>query len=125
MSAESNISLTLLETDRILIVKVMGNYFDKLDNLDMITNAIKLYDAKKLLLDFKEGTYLTSPSAVYSRPNVAVKKGFTQELKIAILVRNINSRTEIVETIFKNKGFQIELFVSFEEAIEWLNEKTD
>ncbi len=125
MSAESNISLTLLETDRILMVKVMGNYFDKPNNLDMITNAIKLYDVKKLLLDFTAGSYLTSPSAVYNRPNEAVKKGFTQELKIATLVRNINSRTEIVETIFKNKGFQIELFVSYDEAIDWLNEKTE
>jgi len=73
-----------------------------------------------ILMDHREATRHLSTTEIFERPKIALKFGLSRASKIALVYSTKEDDYQFVETVGKNRGFDVKVFADMDEAIRWL-----
>lgn len=78
------------------------------------------YNCKKCLFDYREGQFKIDVWTAYNRPRLAKEFNFPRDIKIAAVYQEITEDIAFNETVFRNQGYSVKAFTSFDTAVNWL-----
>jgi len=74
----------------------------------------------RLLMDHREAKVNISVSEIFNRPTIASKLGIPHSSRIAIIYSAREPDYRFVETVGRNRGFDVQVFSDIDEGIKWL-----
>ena len=84
-----------------------------------ISKMVKEMGCKRILNDLRDA----NPSRtieIYNMPKTAKKAGIAEACKRALVAGDKVSDFTFLETVFKNRGHQVNLFENLDDAMDWL-----
>ena len=108
--------------NRVLVVSASG----EMDNSTFHEVAMTLWDeldkhkCVRALIDYLEFTISDSIVELYDRPKELINVSGGRRLKMAGLVKEVDSNFRFIENIYVNRGFNVRIFTDQEEAMRWL-----
>jgi hypothetical protein len=91
--------------------------------IECVTEMIEVstrHDCSNLLADLRETTLIAATIDTFELPKRFEKLGLSPEHKLAIVYSEAESDYQFLETVSRNKGLQVRVFVDFDEAENWL-----
>ena len=84
-------------------------------------NELRKHDCRKILFDFSQITNMLSAVDIYHRPEESEKAGVLKTNYTAAVVPKIYYKEfKFMETVYKNRGFDLNVFDKREDAIKYL-----
>ena len=84
-------------------------------------NELRKFDCKKVLFDFTQITNILSTVELYHRPEQSEKVGVLRKNYTAAVVPEIYLQDfQFMETVYQNRGFDLNVFTNREDAITYL-----
>ena len=72
------------------------------------------------LIDHREMDFTFSLTDYYDRPSINEKLGVSRKFKTAMVFAKLTADTKFMETVFRNRGYNLLHFTDIEKAKEWL-----
>jgi hypothetical protein len=90
--------------------------------LQALSGASQSQDARPMLVDLRKTSSVLNKTDIFELASNLVEYGKTFRRKTAILARDDDSfdRASFFELVAKNRGYNINAFTSFEDAVMWL-----
>ena len=85
-----------------------------------VADAAAEYQCFNHIIDHRETIFLFSLSDYYDRPTINEKLGVSRKFKTAMVFPKLTEDTKFMETVFRNRGYNLHHFTDIEEAKEWL-----
>lgn len=85
-----------------------------------VVQAMTQYKCCKQIVDHRETTFELSVLEYYERPQVNKEIGMSHVWKVAMVFKELNEKTNFMETVFRNRGYNFQQFDDVEEARKWL-----
>jgi hypothetical protein len=77
---------------------------------------------RKCLMDYSEVTRIIGTLEIYNRPTEVSKLGVTRRFRIALLVKREDyENLKFAENVFRNNGFDYQIFVERDAALAFLS----
>ena len=89
----------------------------------IMTQAIetaKSSDCRLMLFDMRDAELGESVANLYVRPGMAEAMGYDRTHKSAMLCAATDDKTDFLEMVSKNRGFQFRVFTDEAECVAWL-----
>ena len=108
--------------NRVLVVSVSG----EMDNSTFPEAAKTLWDeldkhkCDRALIDHLDFTISDSVIEIYDRPKELIDVSGGRRLKMAGLVKEMDTNYRFIENIYVNRGFNVRIFTDREDAMRWL-----
>jgi hypothetical protein len=84
-------------------------------------NELKKSNCKKILFNFTQITNILSTVELYHRPEQSEKIGVLRTNHTAAVVPEVYLQDfKFMETVYQNRGFDLNVFINREEAIDYL-----
>jgi len=80
-----------------------------------------IYETRNLLIDLRQAQVPVNPFAVLSLPPALEYIGLTRLYRIALVVDYRENDYSFYETVFRNRGFALQIFTDYEEARNWFS----
>jgi hypothetical protein len=111
-----------LSEENILSIKSKGQMDVPSANamVKAIAEAAVQYQCFAHLVDHCDTTFLFSLSDYYERPSINEKLGVSRRFKTAMVFSQLTEDTEFMETVFRNRGYNLQHFTDIDEAKAWL-----
>jgi hypothetical protein len=74
------------------------------------------------LIDHRETTFDFSLSDLYDHPFINEKLGILRKFRTAMVFSKLTEDTKFMETVFRNRGYNLHHFADIEEARAWLKQ---
>jgi len=78
-----------------------------------------IYETRNLLIDLRKAQVPVDAFAVYNLPPALEYIGLTRLYRIALVMDYRGREYTFYETVFRNRGFIVQLFTDYEEARGW------
>jgi hypothetical protein len=108
--------------DGIVITKVSGPIHPAFGDR-ILSTAIEAgvkNDCTRYLYDFRDAKIDESFAHIYARPDQAEALGARRTDRVALLCAEIDAKTEFLEDVSSNRGFNFRLFTDESAAKTWL-----
>jgi hypothetical protein len=89
---------------------------------DVADSAFR-YKCFSHLVDHRETTFAFNLSDFYDRPSVNEELGISRRFQTAMVFSHITEDTRFMETVFRNRGYNLRHFTDIEEAKAWLKKQ--
>lgn len=90
------------------------------DMVKAVADAAVEYQCFNHIIDHRETTFLFSLSDYYDRPTINEKLGVSRKFKTAMVFPKLTEDTKFMETVFRNRGYNLRHFTDIEKAKEWV-----
>jgi len=74
------------------------------------------------LIDHRETSFAFSLLDFYDRPSINEKLGVLRKFRTAMVFSQLTEDTKFMETVFRNRGFNLHHFADIDEARAWLKQ---
>lgn len=78
-----------------------------------------IYETRDLLIDLRKASVPVDAFVMYNLPPVLEYIGLTRMYRIALVMDRYRSEYTFYETVFRNRGFAVQMFTDYQEAINW------
>jgi len=85
-----------------------------------IAEAAVQYQCQTHIVDHRETIFLFNVSDYYDRPIINETLGISRKFKTAMLFSQLTDDTKFMETVFRNRGYNLRHFTNMDEAKAWL-----
>ena len=75
------------------------------------------------LVDHRETTFALGTLDYFNRPAINQKLGVSRSFKTAMVFTELTENTRFMETVFRNRGYNLLHFTDVDEAKVWLMQK--
>lgn len=119
-----NWTISYLKEHDVLWLKTRGVLKEASANqmVEALVEAAKTYHCAKHLVDHRSALLEMNMMGFYKRPSVNERIGISRLWKTAIVWKRQTDDTHFMETVFRNRGFNLRAFDDFEKAMSWLIE---
>jgi hypothetical protein len=76
------------------------------------------------LIDHRESVFAFKLSDFYERPLVNEKLGVSRKFRTAMIFSKLTEDTKFMETIFRNRGYNMHHFADFDAGKDWLKDQS-
>jgi hypothetical protein len=118
-------TIEYLEEIDVIYVKTRGVLTMKNSNamVQEIVAAMARHQCFKHIVDHRETEFTLTIADYYQRPATNEQIGLSHRSKIGMVFRELNEKTQFMETVFNNRGYNFRQFCSLEQAKAWMIEK--
>ena len=88
-----------------------------------LADAAVEYKCLTHLVDHRETTFALGFLDYFNRPAINQKLGVSRSFKTAMVFTRLTEDTMFMETIFRNRGYNLRHFTDIDEARVWLMQK--
>lgn len=79
-----------------------------------------IHQTRNLLIDLRGARVPVNALAIYNLPPALEYIGLTRLYTIALVMDNRGREYKFYETVFRNRGFRVQMFTDYEKARNWL-----
>jgi hypothetical protein len=118
-------TVTVLEDQGIIEVRSFGEVSadDWQKSVDVVMELVRYRGLTKILVDSLDLVSLPKTWTLYEFGNLLASINFPPSVRIAATIQGpLRDDLKFVETVATNRGRQLKVFGSIDEAIAWLNE---
>jgi hypothetical protein len=87
-----------------------------------LADAAIEYQSFSHLIDHRETTFAFKFSDYYERPSINEKLGVSRRFRTAIVFSQLTEDTRFMETVFRNRGYNLRHFTDIDEGKAWLKD---
>ncbi|HSM70711.1 MAG TPA: hypothetical protein VK851_04145 [Anaerolineales bacterium] len=118
-------TIQYLSEEGILLVKSKGEMDVPSANrmVKDIAEAAVEYQCFSHLIDHRETIFAFNLSDFYDRPFVNEKLGISRRFQTAMVFSQLTEGTRFMETVFRNRGYDLRHFTDIDEAKAWLKKQ--
>lgn len=111
--------------ENILLVKSKGQMDVPSANamVKAIADAAGEHQCFVHLIDHRDMTFAFNLSDFYDRPTINEKLGVSRRFKTAMVFSKLTENTKFMETVFRNRGYNLRHFQNIDEAKSWLKKE--
>jgi hypothetical protein len=123
-----NIEIKYLDEHDIVRISWHGLFSGPRDAPSMMNQArpvLEGHACTRILFDFGEAQIVDSTLRTYETGSRAKDLGYDQKFKAAILYSQDEKKHAFVETVMRNRRYNIRIFQDESTAISWLTDKGD
>ncbi len=88
-----------------------------------IVSMMAQYRCNNQIVDHRDTVLNLSVSEYYRRPNINEEIGISRSWKVAMIFKELNQDTHFMETVFRNRGYNMREFADLKEAEAWIAEE--
>ena len=88
----------------------------------LVDNAVE-YKCLTHLVDHRETTFALGFLEYFDRPAINQRLGVSRSFKTAMVFAQLTKDTMFMETVFRNRGYNLRHFTDIDEARVWLMQK--
>ena len=114
-----------LADENILYLKSRGIMDNSSANgmVKALADAAVEYECLTHLVDHRETTFALGTLDYFNRPAINQKLGVSRSFKTAMVFTGLTENTRFMETVFRNRGYNLRHFTDMDEAKVWLMQK--
>ena len=118
-------TIEYLADENILYLKSRG-IMDNSSANDMVkalADTAVEYECLTHLVDHQETTFALGFLDYFNRPAINRRLGVSRSFKTAMVFAQLTENTRFMETVFRNRGYNLRQFTDIDEAKVWLMQK--
>lgn len=89
-----------------------------------LAEAANEYQCFFHLIDHRESVFAFKLADFYDRPLINEKLGVSRKFRTAMVFSKLTEDTKFMETVFKNRGYNMHHFVDFDVGKAWLKDQS-
>ena len=115
-------TIDYLSVEHLLYIKTRGVMTRESANayFRQIVDAVNTYKCTRQLVDHRETDFAFSIFEYYERPEVNRQLGLSYDWKVAMVFKQLDENTKFMETVFRNRGYNLHQFDNIDEARAWV-----
>jgi hypothetical protein len=118
-------TIEYLADENILYLKSRGIMDNSSANgmVKALADAAVEYKCLTHLVDHRETTFALATMEYFNRPAINQKLGVSRSFKTAMVFTQLTEDTMFMETVFRNRGYNLRHFTDIDQARVWLMQK--
>lgn len=115
-----------LEDKDIVLVTTSGSYEleAEVETVRKAISKLKEHNCNKCIFDHRATNAIARTMDSYKRPTEYEDLGLERNVRTAIVFRELNEDLKFYETVCKNRGWNVRIFIDYDAAIDWLDGTT-
>lgn len=115
-------TIEYIVSEALLYVKTKGKLTKESANAmaTEIVDAMEKHACQKQIVDHTDTEIKLTVVQFYERPEINEQIGMSHKWRIGVVFKELDENTYFMETVFRNRGFNLRQFDSLEKAKQWI-----
>lgn len=113
--------LHYLPRHAVLLARIVGDYQTDASQLFLqaLSLACQQHSPQAVLIDRRRSALKFSTMNIYAHPEEYRQAGISPSARIALVVTGISEDERFLETVFRNRGYNMKIFDNWRCAVAW------
>jgi len=85
-----------------------------------VVSEMKRHGCNNQIVDHRDTVFNLSVSEYYRRPSINEEIGISRLWKVAMVFRALDENTHFMENVFRNRGYNFNVFDDIQQAEAWI-----
>ncbi len=114
-----------LEDRDILLLRTLGTYElgAEVKTLEIMATELRKHSCNRCIIDHRNTNVIAKTMESYERSAVYEDLWDDRTIRTAIVFRELNEDYRFLETVCRNRGWDIRIFDDYDTGIDWLSEQ--
>jgi len=111
-----------LEDKDIVLLRTSGTYIleAEVETLKKMASKLKEYNCNRCIVDHRETNVIAKIDKSFERSVLYEEIFGDRSTRAAIVFRELNKDFQFLETVVRNRGWNVRIFNDYDAAIDWL-----
>lgn len=119
-----NRKIEYLEDKEIVLLRTSGTYIleAEVETIKKMASKLKEHNCNRCIVDFREANVIAKIDKSFERPALYEEIWGDHSARAAMVFRELNEDFQFLETVNRNRGWNVRIFDDYDAAIDWLSE---